>query len=602
VGVVSQYIFMEKFDGSLRSYFKKIYTQEELSIAGSVIVQMKALLKKQIFTEHLYCADIKPDNYVYKKQDQGILVKMIDFGHLCSKEPKTQEEQEDFYVLDLLQLFALTYRTIQDKNMISATNQLNNVIITSPRNLVFNSDQMDEYVTYAFIQDPLIKKHLQDPDKFIDFIAAGLTKNPLFSQYIRGVVLNINFLASNHEIARALVQKLEKSDNPIFERTYMDNIKRHLARSALKTALGITGGVLAAKLLRRKYKKHKKRRSGSPKKNSRRKMKRFSQGRKMKRRFSMKKKLEDLPIDLFSKYNDYLVDPELPYLSKSINNVIHRTKKTTNFYTTSLSIQEVCEQEFCEQDEFLKIILKPDGSLKYPNLQELNIQETDITELPSNLNKLKLLNCGGVKTLTELPQNLNNLIYLNCSGTNLIKLPPNLNNLRVLDISFTRVTELPENLNNLKNLSISGTNITELPQNLNNLVILDMRSNRQITRLPPLHNLKELICSRTSITELPETLNKLEMLDIEYTQIKELPQNLNNLKALAIFDTLITELPQNLNNLQRLSGYRTQIKLPQNLIERKSNNLLIVNNYVNDVMIYMVKLSIEDDCYFPDDK
>ena len=124
VGVVSQYIFMEKFDGSLRSYFKKIYTQEELSIAGSVIVQMKALLKKQIFTEHLYCADIKPDNYVYKKQDQGILVKMIDFGHLCSKEPKTQEEQEDFYVLDLLQLFALTYRTIQDKNMIVSPNDL----------------------------------------------------------------------------------------------------------------------------------------------------------------------------------------------------------------------------------------------------------------------------------------------------------------------------------------------------------------------------------------------------------------------------------------------------------------------------------------------
>ena len=109
--------------------------------------------------------------------------------------------------------------------------------------------------------------------------------------------------------------------------------------------------------------------------------------------------------------------------------------------------------------------------------------------------------------ITELPGNLSVDGYLDLKDTPITELPDNLSFGGSLDLRDTPITELPDNLSVGGSLYLRGTNITELPDNLSVGGWLDLRD--------------------TNITELPDNLSVGGSLDLEGTDITELPGNLS---------------------------------------------------------------------------
>jgi serine/threonine protein kinase len=117
-----QYIIMERFDMSVDKWMiSKIYPK------GSkyIVTNMLEILKNQIFNKHMYCTDIKPQNYVIKIGNDGVpyKVRMIDFGSdFCGKDIPSiyitypslrvlskNTLDEVFYVVCVIQLFMFIY-------------------------------------------------------------------------------------------------------------------------------------------------------------------------------------------------------------------------------------------------------------------------------------------------------------------------------------------------------------------------------------------------------------------------------------------------------------------------------------------------------------
>jgi hypothetical protein len=84
---IVQYIVMERFEGSVFQLLKKIRIKSSSNLC-SVVSQMIGNIEKQIYTGHLCCIDIKPENFVYKKKKSSYTIRMIDFDSVfCQKDP-----------------------------------------------------------------------------------------------------------------------------------------------------------------------------------------------------------------------------------------------------------------------------------------------------------------------------------------------------------------------------------------------------------------------------------------------------------------------------------------------------------------------------------
>ena len=77
---INQYIIMEKMDISVRKWIEldARTTNFSISTCKTVTQEMLNLMYKQIFVHHVYCVDIKADNYLINFKP--LKVKMIDFG------------------------------------------------------------------------------------------------------------------------------------------------------------------------------------------------------------------------------------------------------------------------------------------------------------------------------------------------------------------------------------------------------------------------------------------------------------------------------------------------------------------------------------------
>lgn len=148
------YVIMELFDGSLTNAYK-----ENLSIQNyqDMNQQVLDLLKIQIFENEMYCTDIKPDNFVYKKTKKGYEVKLIDFGEefckLGSFDKQNYANINIFYVILALQIMIMIYSDTYDR--------------------------IDYSVFLPFFQDKRIKYYLSSPErtKELQWVLYHLLKN-----------------------------------------------------------------------------------------------------------------------------------------------------------------------------------------------------------------------------------------------------------------------------------------------------------------------------------------------------------------------------------------------------------------------------------------
>lgn len=247
--------------------------------------------------------------------------------------------------------------------------------------------------------------------------------------------------------------------------------------------------------------------------------------------------------------------------------------------------------------EFHDQSLENIGSLKI-----LNISNTRIEKLPSNIGNPRHLFLKGCSQLTQLPlmEALQDLEVLDLSGSSQLEeieegFFENLTCLQELKLSETKVTSLPSlsNLFNLRELLLSCceslkklpelnaltklevldashcTALTVIPNNsfehMSRLQMLDL-SETKIEILPPLpnpSNLRKLLLKKcTNLKKLPKdiTLSKLEELDLSGVSIlgeigADFLEGMNNLRILNLSETLIKGLPamSNLKNLNVLS-------------------------------------------------
>ncbi|XP_049342614.1 putative disease resistance protein At4g19050 [Solanum verrucosum] len=204
-------------------------------------------------------------------------------------------------------------------------------------------------------------------------------------------------------------------------------------------------------------------------------------------------------------------------------------------------------------------------------LEEINVSQTQIEKLPSDICNIRRLSLRGCSKFKEFPhlKNPDALQFLDLSATKLISVPSisNLSNLRelflscccslvnlgdlsslkdllVLDLSgckaLTKLAENSfENMHCLQNLNLSETSIEYLPSlsHLNNLRRLFLQKCTKLERFPSLEsltNLEELnLAGLKCLGEVDFLKNmvNLHLLNIAETGVKHLP-SLSNLKKL----------------------------------------------------------------------
>lgn len=165
------------------------------------------------------------------------------------------------------------------------------------------------------------------------------------------------------------------------------------------------------------------------------------------------------------------------------------------------------------------------------SLKKLKLGLNNLNRIPNwikNLDSLKMLGLGGNKALSDDFENwidfLPCLNELNLYDSNIRELPKSigkLNSLETLIIPNNKLSSLPESfkqLNNLKKLDLSWNNINQLPEwinSLKSLEILNLRGNK-LEVLPDtisdLKNLKVLnITLNKNIIQVPRELNNKEL-------------------------------------------------------------------------------------------
>ena len=146
-------------------------------------------------------------------------------------------------------------------------------------------------------------------------------------------------------------------------------------------------------------------------------------------------------LDLNNEDDEYILDirenmDALNAVLKGIN------KKTTDNFKSKISrfmnIGSKTRYNNVQAFKITGLMEFPDELYNFRNLSILQLIDSDIGEIPEDINKL---------------HNLSELYILNCP--NIDKLPESLttlNNLMVLEISDTSISTLPENIGNLPNL------------------------------------------------------------------------------------------------------------------------------------------------------
>ena len=213
--------------------------------------------------------------------------------------------------------------------------------------------------------------------------------------------------------------------------------------------------------------------------------------------------------------------------------------------------------------------------IKKKKLKEINLSNSNLTELPAwlgQLTSLQTLYLWG-NQLTELPTTFGQLMALqtlDLGGNQLTELPTTfgqLTALQTLNLGSNRLTELPTTfgqLTALQTLNLGNNQLTELPTTFGQLTALqtlDLGIN-QLSKLPTtfgqLTALQTLKIEKNQLTELPATFGQLvalHTLDLWLNQISELPATFGQLVAIQTLHldcNRLTELPISLEQLKTL--------------------------------------------------
>ncbi|MFM2482065.1 leucine-rich repeat domain-containing protein [Celerinatantimonas sp. YJH-8] len=213
----------------------------------------------------------------------------------------------------------------------------------------------------------------------------------------------------------------------------------------------------------------------------------------------------------------------------------------------------------------------------FPNLEKLELDNNQISELPSEIKQLvhlTVLNISANQLTTLSPDigKLTQLTGLDMSGNQFTQLPPEigrLTKLTRLDMDHNQLTQLPPEigqLTKLTKLDMSGNQLTQLPPEigqLTRLTWLDLDHN-QLTQLPPeigqLTWLTWLDLDHNQLTQLPPEigqLTKLTWLNFSSNQLTGLPpeiSQLTQLTALGISGNQFTQLPPEISQLTQLTA------------------------------------------------
>lgn len=189
------YILMEVFDSDVYgAYESKKFTVAELV---EINKQMINLLKRQIFINSIYCVDIKTGNYVVKKENGKIIVRMIDFSNTyCTlgKYPEEYKSVEYLYLTILLQLYLFICLFIVDYNIDKVVLEpfYNDKIF---KKYVINKKLKGYYIILKNIlngeNENLHKQYFKDstntslPRKIIDFVLDTVNKTHVSRTSVR---------------------------------------------------------------------------------------------------------------------------------------------------------------------------------------------------------------------------------------------------------------------------------------------------------------------------------------------------------------------------------------------------------------------------------
>ncbi|KAK3435813.1 hypothetical protein EUGRSUZ_C00539 [Eucalyptus grandis] len=302
----------------------------------------------------------------------------------------------------------------------------------------------------------------------------------------------------------------------------------------------------------------------------------------------------------------------LKVLNLSSCSILKTTPKLSAFKSLEMLILEYCpnleeiDSSVGDVKSLVSLNLRYCGSLKklpaelgrLEELEELLIDETDITEIPSwigSLKKLKMLSAVGCGSLTRIHSSISCLVNLStlnlttcknlqelCSFNALGELRRlylvgcyrlkqitfsigKLEKLVELDMSYTRIKLLPEsiaNLENLKILRISHSEIEKLPSTIGKLESLQeldasgchKLEGKILGDIGGLSSLRTLHLGKAKISHLPENfceLSSLNHLDLLYcSKLESLPYPPSGLSSLQL--TCQSNTLPSLSHLSRL--------------------------------------------------
>jgi Leucine-rich repeat (LRR) protein len=185
-----------------------------------------------------------------------------------------------------------------------------------------------------------------------------------------------------------------------------------------------------------------------------------------------------------------------------------------------------------------------------PNLEELDISEAGIAEVPevvfelSALRRLWLVR-NPIRSLTPSISRLKRLNYVNLDGTEIGDLPDEfsrLAELRYLRVNETRISSLPESmrqLSNMRRLYARGTKLDAVPP-----VVASWR------------NVEDLAFDNTDISNIPDwlvNLPKLKRLSFSGCgKLGRLPDDLKGWRKLQVLDVSNTPISGDVGEMSRI--------------------------------------------------
>ena len=180
------FILMEKFDGSVEGMYAKGLSPQDCVY---IHTEMLRMLHSQIFENQLLCSDIKPENFVIKKNNYTYKVRMIDFGAGWCKMQKNEINQylELFYVSVCIQLCMMIYLSLRNYQILKPffedpiikkyfkSVKNNNILKEGISYLLNKNDLFVNY--YILVLETVLKeqiKEMSDQKKYYDYLAGEI--------------------------------------------------------------------------------------------------------------------------------------------------------------------------------------------------------------------------------------------------------------------------------------------------------------------------------------------------------------------------------------------------------------------------------------------